>query len=343
MIVKSAPTFSLLVCTVVVVFVQIARSQCSSREDRDTFKTPQPNTRVPSGVILVKGALPSTRGSARPVPEDAGVHNNQFCDKYFGLAYTLPPGWIERFEGPPPSDRGLYVLGQFGLPDSLGAKIRASMLITAQDMFFTLHPVANAGELINYSISHLDHENKVEELPTEVKIANHQFLLARYWSPVARLHWYILATEARCHTLEIVLSSHDEDVLHALVQSMNSMSLSAEATSMRNMSGVAAPACIKDFAREENLISRVDPILTDHRSNPIPVRVTIDKRGDVSQIHFLSAFPEQQKAIADALQKWKFRPYRINGRAVEVETGILFGQESITLTSGRAHDPNKND
>jgi len=42
-------------------------------------------------------------------------------------------------------------------------------------------------------------------------------------------------------------------------------------------------------------------------------------------MHFLSAFPDQSKAIADALSQWRFRPYLREGRPVEVETGIMFG------------------
>jgi hypothetical protein len=58
----------------------------------------------------------------------------------------------------------------------------------------------------------------------------------------------------------------------------------------------------------------------------VPVRIIIDKEGRVKHIHFLSAFPDQAKAISDALGQWRFKPYRVNGKVVEVETGILFGR-----------------
>jgi hypothetical protein len=82
---------------------------------------------------------------------------------------------------------------------------------------------------------------------------------------------------------------------------------------------------MKDYARDENVIERVDPIFSDRRFNPVPVRVIIDKEGRVKHIHFLSAFPDQAKSITDALERWKFRPYLRNGEPVEVETGIMFG------------------
>jgi hypothetical protein len=83
----------------------------------------------------------------------------------------------------------------------------------------------------------------------------------------------------------------------------------------------------------------VDPIFADRHYNPIPARVVIDRNGKVKHIHFISSFPEQAKTIADSLQQWRFKPYVLNGKAVEVETGILFGTPpNKALISGR-QDP----
>jgi len=89
--------------------------------------------------------------------------------------------------------------------------------------------------------------------------------------------------------------------------------------------GGAAPICIKDYATGGNLLNRVAPIIVDRRYNSIPVRAVIDAQGKISHIHFISSFPEQAKTITDALSQWRFKPYVVNGKAVEVETGVLFG------------------
>jgi hypothetical protein len=57
---------------------------------------------------------------------------------------------------------------------------------------------------------------------------------------------------------------------------------------------------------------------------PIPVRIIIDTAGAVKHIHVIRAGDEQRKNIEEALHQWKFKPYRVDGRAVEVETGLLF-------------------
>jgi hypothetical protein len=89
----------------------------------------------------------------------------------------------------------------------------------------------------------------------------------------------------------------------------------------------ATPVCIRNYATGDNVLQKVDPVLTGHRFNRIPVRFVIDKYGKVKYIHVLSAFPDETKAITEALLRWEFRPYRVNGKAMEVETGIIFGNQ----------------
>jgi hypothetical protein len=54
-------------------------------------------TKVPTGVILVKGAWASASDSVTPVPEGGKVANGVFTDSYFGMSYVLPPDWTEKY------------------------------------------------------------------------------------------------------------------------------------------------------------------------------------------------------------------------------------------------------
>src|SRR5208282_4321276 len=107
--------------------------------------------------------------------------------------------------------------------------------------------------------------------------------------------------------------------MEGLILDMNKMELPAEASPPSGAASSAVPVCIKDYARDENLIAQVDPVFTEHRFNPVPVRIIIDQNGKVEHIHFLSAFPDQSKAITDALAQWRFKPYLQTGKPVEVE------------------------
>jgi hypothetical protein len=282
-------------------------------------------TKVPQNVILVKGAEPSASDAGTPVPEGATVNEKAFLDPYFGMAYQLPAGWTQKYLGPPPSDSGYYVLAQIEPGKGFKGTDPGTILISAQDLFFGLAPSGNALELINFRKSRLNPEYKIERPPAEVKIANRSFIRMDYMSPVAELHWYTLATQIRCHSVEFLLTSRDPALLERLVQSMDQMVLPEQTGPATGRGGVDAPVCIKDYATGDNITHRVNPVFTERKFNPIPVRLVIDKYGRVKHVHVISAFSDQSKIIRDALLQWEFRPYRVNGQPVEVETGIMFG------------------
>src|SRR5947209_494783 len=84
----------------------------------DFSSVTQPLTKVPTGVILIKGAWSSASDSVTPVPEGATVTDNVFRSEYFGASLSLPSGWNQKHEGPPPSDSGRYVLAQLRPADA---------------------------------------------------------------------------------------------------------------------------------------------------------------------------------------------------------------------------------
>jgi hypothetical protein len=131
------------------------------------------------------------------------------------------------------------------------------------------------------------------------------------------LQWRVLATEIRCHVVQFVFTGRSTKALERLIQDLNSARLAVESS---------GPICVKDYATPENLIEREDPAFPEPRFNPVAVRLVIDREGKVKHAHFLSAFPEQARSISDALSQWRFKPYLLDGKPVEVETGVAFGR-----------------
>jgi Gram-negative bacterial TonB protein C-terminal len=285
-----------------------------------------PDVVVPKDVILVKGAWSSASDQTTPLPENSAVTEGVFSDNYFGMQYALPKHWVESFKGPPPSTSGLYVLGQLKTGADYKGPARASMLITAQDLFFSPLPVTDSRQLVNYTKEHLQADYKVELPLTLTKLGGHSFSFFAYWSPAAQLHWYFLATEIRCHTVQIVITSRDTKLLADLVLDVDKIKLPEESTLTPGAGGGAYPVCTKDYAKGPNVLNRVEPLFTESRYNTVPVRIVIDSEGKVKHIHFLSAFPDQAQAITEALEQWRFRPYLQDGKPVEVETGLVFGR-----------------
>jgi hypothetical protein len=142
---------------------------------------------------------------------------------------------------------------------------------------------------------------------------------------VPALHWTVLSTQIRCHAVQFTFSSTVPQVIDRQIAAMQAMKL-----------GDTGPLCVKGY---NNVLNRVEPIITDRRFNSIPVRVIIDTSGKVKFIHFISGFPDQARTITEALQQWRFKPYVTDGKVVEIETGFVFGvQPNRTSISGK-QDP----
>jgi hypothetical protein len=282
--------------------------------------------KVPENVILVKGAWSSASDTVTPLPEGGKVSTNRYDNPYFGLTLPLPAGWTQKYEGPPPSDSGYYVLAQMRPADSspgqdpgrTGDTARGTFLIVAQDVFFTTTHATGPLELINYTRDHLHADYRVEQPPTNVTVAGRDFVRFGYVSPVAGLHWTFFATQIRCHVVEFIFTSADTHLIESLTRNLGGLKSPPDLESRE-------PVCVKDYASPETILERADPVFTEQRFNQVPVRVIIDRDGKVKHIHFLSAFPAQSQAISAALAQWRFKPYRRNGAPVEVETGLLFG------------------
>src|SRR5438445_2459573 len=142
----------------------LARAQGTPQSGGDFGNNPEAH-KLPSETILVKGAWSSASDSETPVPEGGRVANKVFLNQYFGLTYALSRDWTEKYTGPPPSDNGYYVLAQIRPAEKFKGTSRGTILIAAQDLFFTPTPARNALELTNYSKDALSPDYKVEQPP----------------------------------------------------------------------------------------------------------------------------------------------------------------------------------
>jgi len=253
--------------------------------------------------------------SPMPVPEDGKVLSGIYVNDYFDLSYPLPEGWTEGLAGPDPSDAGYYVLSSF-VPRS---EPNATILITAQDMFFASKPYGNVADMVSdfrQAMSEVDGMT-IDREPAEVKVADRLFHRVDF-SGVG-LYRATFTTEIRCHAVSFNLTSGDPELLADLALGVDKLS----ATRKRD-SGAPVPYCIENYAVPENLLRTAEPTPVGARFTPIPVRIIVDTEGGVKQIHVIRATDEQRKSIEDALRQWKFKPHRMNGRAVEIETGLVF-------------------
>ncbi len=72
------------------------------------------------------------------------------------------------------------------------------------------------------------------------------------------------------------------------------------------------------------LLKRVNPVYpSDARiQGTVVLHAIIDKVGDIARLEVVSGHPMLVPAAIDAVKQWKYKPYLLNEKPVEVDTQI---------------------
>ncbi|MGA9042748.1 MAG: energy transducer TonB [Terriglobales bacterium] len=86
---------------------------------------------------------------------------------------------------------------------------------------------------------------------------------------------------------------------------------------------------VTGYVMASRLLSRVEPIYppeakTEHVEGVVVLRVTISKDGSVYKAENVSGPPTLVPAAMEAVKQWKYDPFLLNGKPVEVETTVSF-------------------
>ena len=259
--------------------------------------------------------LPGIVASPMAVPEEGTIANGRYTNKYFDLSFTLPEGLTAGPAGPEPSETGYYSLTSLVPEGEPGGAI----LIAAQDMFFAPRPrsdiAAEAGDFRN-AMAGIDGMT-IDQEPSEANIAGH--LMQRIDFSGVGLYRATFVTEIRCHFVSFNLMARSPELLADLARTLSNLSAAEETAASPSV-----PLCVRDYAVSENILQRVEPAVVGPRFTSIPVRIVIDREGSVKHIHVIHASDEQRRSVEEALRGWQCCPPRVDGRAVEIETGLLF-------------------
>jgi TonB family protein len=91
----------------------------------------------------------------------------------------------------------------------------------------------------------------------------------------------------------------------------------AEPKKLRVSSGVADRMKIHDVQPEYPHAAKIS-----HISGDVLLRALIDREGHISKLEALSGHPLLVESAIKAVKQWKYKPYVLNGKPVEVETMI---------------------
>jgi Gram-negative bacterial TonB protein C-terminal len=247
-------------------------------------------------------------------PDDGAVSDGVYTNAYFNLSYPLPPGWTEGTAGPPPSQSGYYVIRTVAPTGDL----TGTLLIAAQDMFFAAKPFADAAAMADeFGRAMAAVESMtIDRPPSELRIAGRVF--SRIDFSGVGLFRSTLITETRCHLLNFNLTATSPELVAALALSLNDLGFAGNGGA-----GRVDPMCMSNYADAEHLMTKVDPPAIGSTPASIPVRIVIGTDGSVKHVHVIRATGAQRDSIKNALGQWKFKPYVVDGRAIEIETGVL--------------------
>jgi hypothetical protein len=262
-----------------------------------------------------------------PRPEDGVVADGAYANAYFDLSYPLPAGWTQDLTGPAPSIRGYYVLASF-VP---AGEPTGTILIAAQDLFFaaaTPGDAAAAARAFAASIA-LVTGMTIDRPPTQVALAGRTFSRVDF-SGVGLFRSTFFA-HSRCHLVSFNLTANSAERLAALALTLERLG-GARAGAVETLD----PPCLQDHVAAENLLSKVDPAPIAPTFTPIPVRIVVGADGVVRDVHVIRAAVEQRRGIEGALAQWRFKPRQIDGRATEIETGLLieFRPDGVAYPDG---------
>jgi len=93
------------------------------------------------------------------------------------------------------------------------------------------------------------------------------------------------------------------------------------------VAGPAKPTFRTSSMLQGSLIRRVEPVYPPPAriariQGPVVLEAIIAKDGSMQQLHLISGHPFLVKAAIDAVSQWRYKPYVLNGEAIEVETQI---------------------
>jgi hypothetical protein len=248
-----------------------------------------------------------------PDPETSALKDDIFADDYFGLALPLPTGWSTGPLTMSPAPPGRYRLGALEGP----AADRTHLEITAQDLFFGDQKFNNAAEMAE-SVRHRMVKTPALDFlgpPLAVTLGNTEFVRIDYIDGALYHTW--LATDVRCHVVVFDVAGPSHASAAKAVQALKRLSLGAS----------AAPVCRKNYATRGTVTptAALDTAKAPLEAGKIPVRMTLGTDGRVRHVHLVPGAAAPSDDVVAALMRWRFVPYRVDGKPVEVETGVMVG------------------
>lgn len=110
-----------------------------------------------------------------------------------------------------------------------------------------------------------------------------------------------------------------------LLVTLGSSSAAQQATAAATPSSSPTHLRVSPDVAQKNIITKVPPhyplkAKKRHIAGDVLLGYTISRKGKVEDLKVVSGDPILARAASDAVRRWKYRPFLLNGEPVEVET-----------------------
>jgi TonB family protein len=299
--------------------------------------------------------------------ENGSIANNVYSNDCFGFSLPLPAGWQVNPKVVGPDGKAKHVAGQLilllleqGKEGSSGNRI----ILTARDASGSA-PAPE--EFVSKSVhSQIDADREHRQLVKDtysVDLGGKTFYRADYkqtTSSGATSYTAFVYTKFRGYYLGETVMAGSPEELDQSVHSLQQISFREDEPSSKClMSGDSSAVIAGVISSKPNalqpdlgkvqrvrvssgvstglLIKKVAPKYPDVAKQTgvqgqVVLQAEIDKNGDIQDLTLVSGHPLLVPAAIEAVNKWKYKPYMLNGRPVAVETEVIV---NFTLLSTR--------
>lgn len=294
---------------------------------------------------LVRGQQPNPPHSPRF--DQGTVTNNTYSNDCLGFSYPIPESWQINSDALGAPLGGAKHVGTSGLlllivDQHTGMSVRNRIVVGAVDAKgMTLDTAAFVNQSVSRQISNTNEAgtHQLVKAAFPVELAGQPFFRSDFKTitPDITLYKAVIGKKFRGFFLAWTVVSPSPQGLDQGVASLQHLVFQPDQPN---------PSCLlgPDPAPPETalpervpvsqgvslglLIRKVQPHYPDDaRQNRIQgtvvLKALIDAEGNVEQLDLVSGHPMLAPAAINAVKKWKYKPYLLDGKAVKVETQIL--------------------
>lgn len=306
---------------------------------------------VGAAVLFSSLAGAQNAGTAvnRPGPEHGTIVNDTYTNEFLGFSFPIPAGWQVNRDGvgtgreveakrlPGGGLELLIVDRQTGKPS------RDRILVVALDASGSSTTAGQfASQMVRGPIN--DTGGEVLREPFPVDFAGQHFSRADYKQVFnGGTQWgAFVGTKFRGYFLGWSFVAGSLEELEGFVNSLQRLSFGEDKpTAAGAVSGVtgSAPAMsqpnagrplrvrVSQGVAQGLLVKKVPPQYPDDARQGriqglVVLKALMDTNGDVKELNLVSGHPLLAPAAIEAVKQWKYKPYLLDGKPVEVETQV---------------------